>query len=181
MTPKQRPMRGSRKLDMSGIREALVDRRFWVGLGIVYKPDGESSHYEIDTDVGVLVNVELMPDREPLLCRLGGLGEGGLNGVWMIPPVGTEVAVVVPGGDIGGEPMIVGVLASGGVPTELDGNTLVVRAPNVTIIATEGAVEVGQKGLIATDRMVHGTGIDPFTGATYAALGNTSSTLKAKK
>jgi hypothetical protein len=36
-------------------------------------------------------------------------------------------------------------------------------------------------GLGATDEMVHGTGIDPFTGQTYKGLGNTSSKLRAEK
>jgi hypothetical protein len=171
--------RGAKRLDMSGVRAALADRRYWLGIGLVYEPSGEP-HYEVDEDLGVLVNVELMPEREPLLCRLGGLGQGGAYGVWRIPPVGSEVAVAVPGGDIGGDTIIVGVLASGGVPDELDEETLVVKAPKVVIIA-DGAVEVGEAGLVSTDGVVHGTGIDPFTGATYAALGSTSAKLRAKK
>lgn len=169
---------------MSGVRAGLEDRRFWCGLGLVYKPDGEDSHFEVDGEVGVLVNVELMPDREPLLCRLGGLGSGGTGGVWKIPPVGSEVVVVVDGGDIGGETYIVGVLSSGGTPSELDETTLVIKSPKVTIIATEpgGAVEIGQKGLTPlVDGLVHGSAVDPYTGATYAVLGATTSTLRAKK
>lgn len=172
--------RGVRRMDKSGMSAAVMDRRYWVGLGIVYLPDGEAAHYELDEDVGILVNVRLMPNEEPLLCRLGGFGEGGSQGVWRIPPVGSEVAVAVPGGAIDGETIIVGVLASGGTPAELDADTLVVRAPKVVIIA-EGAVEIGQSGLTITDGVVHGSGIDPFTGATYAALSNTSATLRAKK
>lgn len=179
MTPKQRPLRGSRKLDMAPVRKALEDRRYWVGIGLVYKPSGEE-HYEVDEDIGVLVNVELMPDQEPCLARLGGFGRGGTYGAWAIPPVGSEVVVAVPGGDIEGECVIVGVLSSGGVPGELDEQTLVVKAPKVVIIA-DGAVEVGEAGLGATDGVVHGAGIDPFTGQTYTALNNTSSKLRAKK
>ena len=173
--------RGSRRMATDAMRQALHDRRYWVGLGLVYVPGGEELHYEIDPDIGVIVYVQLMPDEEPLQCRLGGLGEGVANGVWRIPPVGSEVAVCCPAGEIHNDPMIVGVLSSGGTPSELDADTLVVRAPKVTIIATGGAVEVGQKGLGPTDGVVHGAGIDPFSGESYTNLNNTSSTLKAKK
>ena len=174
-----RAERGSRKLDTSAMREALRDRRFWVGLGIVYAPNGEQ-HWETDDDIGVLVNVELMPDREPLQCRLGALGGGDNYGVWRVPPVGSEVAVLIPNGAFGAnDALLVGVV-SHAPPTELDADTLVVKAPKVVIIA-DGAVEVGQKGLGATDGVVHGSGIDPFTGSTYTVLGSTSSRLKAKK
>lgn len=179
MMTRNRPDRGTRRLDMSGMRQAMYDRRYWIGVGLVYQPNGEE-HWEIDDDIGVLVNVTLMPDGEPLLCRLMGHGEGGTNGVWRIPPVGSEVIVGIPAGDIQGDTVLLGVLSSGGVPAELDADTLVVRAPKVVIIA-DGAVEVGQQGLTAQDGVVHGTGIDPFTGATYFALNSTSVKLRAKK
>lgn len=172
--------RGSRRLEMSAMRQALLDHRFWTGVGLVYKPSGEAAHFEIDDDIGCLVHVRLMPNEEPLLCRLGGLGEGGANGVWRVPPVDSEVAVLVPDGYLENDPILIGVLSSGSVPEELDGETLVVKSPQIVIIA-DGAVEVGQKGLGPLDGVVHGSGIDPFTGQTYAALNNTSSTLKAKK
>lgn len=153
---------------MSAVRAALTDRRVWCGLGIVYKPDGEASHYEIDEDIGVLVNVELMPNQEPLLCRLGGLGSGGTHGVWRIPPVGTEVAVAVPGGDIGGDTIIIGVLSSGAVPNELDGDTVVVKGPS-TVLVIGAEVQVRSEGGTAEplitkstfDAHVHPTGVGP--------------------
>lgn len=180
LVKRHRGERGSRKLDMSVVREAVRDRRFWVGLGIVFLPDGQDTHWEIDPDVGVLVDVLLMPDQEPLLCRLSGFGQGGSAGCWRVPPVGSEVAVGFPGGEINNDPMLLTVLASGGVPDELDEDTYVVKAPKIVIIA-DGAVEIGQKGLAVTDGLVHGTGVDTFTGATYYALGSTSSVVSAKK
>lgn len=42
-------------------------------------------------------------------------------------------------------------------------------------------VEIGDEGLGALDGVVHGSGIDPFTGLTYTALGNASAVVKAKK
>lgn len=44
----------------------------------------------------------------------------------------------------------------------------------------EDRVDVGD-GTVPTDGVVHGAGVDPFTGSTYFALGNTSSRLRAKK
>jgi hypothetical protein len=89
--------------------------------------------------------------------------------------------VCIPSGEFDDDPCIVATLSSGDVPSELDEDTLVVKAPKVTIIAMDGAVEIGESGLLSTDELVHGTGIDPFTGSTYKVLGNTTSTIKAKK
>ncbi len=180
-SPKQRATRGSSRLDMSSVRAALEDRRYWCGLGIVYKPDGEASHFEVDDDVGVLVNVELMPNGEPLLCRLGGLGSGGTTGIWRIPPVGTEVAVMIPAGDIAGDTMIVGVLASGNVPDELDADTVVIKGPsNVLVIGSN--VEIRSEGGTAEplitksifDAHVHPTGVGPSGVPDNAASSGTS-------
>ena len=60
-------------------------------------------------------------------------------------------------------------------PIPADGlhdTAMVLRAP---------AVHVGEADLAATDEVVHGTGIDPFTGSTYKALGSTASSLRARK
>lgn len=138
----KRGARATRRPNMAEVRAALEDGRVWTGLGVVFGPDG-GSHYEVDDDIGVLVHVELMPAREPLMCRLGGLGEGDALGVWRIPPVGTEVAVLIPSGELDDDPMIVGVLSSGGTPGELDADTLVVKAPRVVVLGSTEVI-VGQ-------------------------------------
>lgn len=66
-----------------------------------------------------------------------------------------------------------------GQKVHLTRDGIVVTAPKVTVVADH--VDLGAAGLIATDGVVHGTGIDPFTGATYAALQNTSGVVRAKK
>ena len=66
-----------------------------------------------------------------------------------------------------------------GQKVHLTRDGIVVTAPTVTVVADH--VHLGAAGLIATDGVVHGTGIDPFTGATYAALQNTSGVVRAKK
>lgn len=169
MITRSRPERGTRRLDMSGMRQAMRDRRYWIGVGLVYRPNGEE-HWELDADIGVLVNVELMPDREPLLCRLSGLGEGGTHGVWRIPPVGSEVVIGIPGGDLENDPILLGVLASGGVPSELDADTLVVRAPKVVVIATDDRAEIGQKGLGSSEDIVVQAALDDALAALAAAI-----------
>lgn len=58
---------------------------------------------------------------------------------------------------------------------ELDGG-------NVTINTANGQVHLGADGLISpNDGVVHGSGIDSLTGATYFALGNASGVVLAKK
>jgi len=170
---------GAKRLSMPEIRAAFADRSLWTGIGLVFKPGDASAHWEKDDDIGILVHVELVPNGEPLMARLGGLGSGGSYGVWRIPPIGSEVALLLHG-DLDDEAIIVGILSSGGVPAELDADTLVVKSPKIVIIA-DGAVEIGDDGLLPADELVHGSGIDPFTGATYKVLTNTASTVKAKK
>lgn len=140
--------------DLRDFREALADGRVWVSLGIVVQRAGEDSHFEID-DRDVLVEVDLVPEGQPLTCRLGGLGGGVGHGIWRIPPAGTEVVVLVPGGEIEqADPVIVAVLSTGQVPNVLDGDTLVVRAPKVIVIESgEDDVKIlpgnGKKVLLA--------------------------------
>ena len=42
-------------------------------------------------------------------------------------------------------------------------------------------VELGATPLGATDGVVHGSGIDPFSGLSYTVLGNTSARVRAAK
>jgi hypothetical protein len=59
---------------------------------------------------------------------------------------------------------------------------IVVENGGKVVIDKNGqGVELGQEGLGPNDGVVHGSGIDPFTGISYTALGNTSSVVKAKK
>lgn len=132
---------GNRALDLTHIRKALEDKRIWCGLGVVVERDG--SHFEQDEDEGdVYVEVELMPDGIPLTCRLGSSSGGANHGVWKIPPVGTEVAVMFSlNGDIESDAMIVSTLSSGGVPGSLDDTTLLVTNTDDTVVeSTEGNI-----------------------------------------
>lgn len=164
------------RLDIAQIREALRDGKIWTALGVVTRFPGESVHYEIDDDGGgVTVDVELVPNRERVACRLGS-GSGG--GVWRIPPEGAEVAVLVPMGDLDADPIITCVVSSPPAQLTDDTETVVVASGKVKVIAPE--IDLGDSPN-ALDWVVVGTGIDPFTGSPYHALGNVSSVVRAKK
>lgn len=120
--------RGGKRLDLEALKGALRDGRVWVSLGVVSVVEGESSHFALDGE-DVLVDVELMPGGEPALCRLGSALGGAGVGIWAIPPVGSEVIVAIPDGDLAGDPVIVSVLASGQTPAGLAESTIVIVPP----------------------------------------------------
>ena len=174
---KKRRRTGAKRLDLSDLRHVLKDRRCWVCMGVVTKPDGEASHYELITEDGamdVLVDVVTQPEEMDLTCRLAG------KDVWRIPNEGDEVVIVMPAGELAFMPIIVATLSTGDVP---DG-----AAPGVTVIAnTEvlihdgagGAEELVKKS--AYEAHVHPTGTGP-SGVANNASAPTSYTeiLKGK-
>src|SRR6185295_3752945 len=98
------------------------------------------SHYRIVTRDGkvadVLVEVETMPTRQDLTCRLEAGAGGPGAGLWRIPPVGTEVAVVIPEGRIDFMPTIVGIMTSGEAPSRVAADRTILVAPDrIEIIA----------------------------------------------
>lgn len=117
---------GARKLPTDTIKETLRDTRVWCKLGVVSLVDGESTHYSID-DGDIVVDVVLMPEGTPMLCRLG---TGSFAGAWIIPAVGTEVLVAVPEGDLAADPVIVAVLASGSTADGLSETQAVIAVPS---------------------------------------------------
>ncbi len=174
-----------RRIDQGVMRQAFADRTMTSALGVVRVFPGESSHFEISDESGsreILVDVELMPSRERVLCRLGFGGDG----VYRIPRVDQEVAVLIHTDPqsmvrdgLEDHPIIVGVLDTD-CPSELDDDDIVVlKATRVKILS--GEIELGEGPINPLDEVVVGTGIDSFTGANYKVLGSTSSVVKAKK
>lgn len=148
------PRDGAKPIDLTGFRKALEDRRLWCGLAVVAKREGESSHFEIETDdagnkVDILVEVDLMPEGIPATCRLGIPGSNGAgSGIFAIPAVGTEVVWCAPHGDLEADLMIVGALSTRSIPDVVDETTLVILGPkNVVIASTDASskVKVGAK------------------------------------
>lgn len=179
--PKRRKV-GAKRLDLSDFRAALRDRRVWTGVGVVYKPSGESQHYEIvsesGTNVDVLVDVLLKPNDLDITCRLGAPGGGPAAGLWAIPPEGSEVVVILPEGELDFMPVIVATLSTGEIPDGV--------APNVTVIAN-GEVLIhdgngGSEPLVTKsefDAHVHGTGTGPSGIPSNSPITGTT-VLKAK-
>lgn len=170
------------------------DRRLWTALGVVIDPEGVGEHYELVIENGVLVDilieVETVPQRIHLTgCRLATAAAGAGQGIWTIPNVGDEVAVLVPDGQIDFSPMVVAILSSGDVPNPSGQGP----APNRTIIVNgEVLVHDGSGGAEALvkksefDGHTHGSGTyqaggDDVTGTSSGAASVTGTTiLKAK-
>jgi hypothetical protein len=109
--------RGTKRLDLSTLREALKDTRVWASMGVVIKPDGEegATHWEIVVDdagnaTDIVVEVNLVPANIEVTARLNMLG------VVQVPEVGDEVLVVFPDGQLDWMPVIAARMSSGAVP-----------------------------------------------------------------
>ena len=185
MSRSARPMRGrkaSRRVDTGAIEAMVRDGRIWSTLGKVMKPDSANEHWQVK-DGKILIEVETLPDSMDLTCRLGTSGFGGGGGLWAIPPVGSIVVVAVPDGEVEFMPTIVGVLDNNAAPDRVSPDRVIlvssvpveITAPKVILGPDPGDI------IEATDGVVTGQGLDPFTGQTYAALGNTSSKVFANK
>lgn len=180
MFSKRRRARG-KAIDMAQVKSALRDGKAWTSLGVVRQFPGESSHFEIDGD-DVLVDVELVPSNERVLCRLAAAGGGGF---WTVPAVGEEVAVLVPEGDIEADPIILGTFST--PPGDVAVDRIIITRGEVKIVADHAViespnVELGGGNLVAAQAgVVLGECVDPFTGSTHFALGGASAIVKAKK
>jgi hypothetical protein len=142
----------SKPLDMTSLRELFASGEMWGAIGVV-RARGTASHYDM-RDGDVLVDVDLGPEGIPAWCRLGGAAGGAAMGIWRVPPVGTEVAVIVPRGDVRCDPMIVAVLSSGEVHADLDADTLlIVNTERVSIKSTDDEIIIqdGIKGAARED------------------------------
>lgn len=128
-----------RRLDLTAMREALATGEVWTVLGVVSKGD-RASHWELYED-DLLIEVETVPDGELLSCRMGSLAGGANYGVWAIPPLGTEVVVVVPRGDYTFSPCIVATLSSGDLPDGIAEGVTVVANAEVLIHDGDGGTQ----------------------------------------
>lgn len=160
----KRPKFGTRRVDLTPLKEALKDNRVYARLGLVTAEDAPS-HFELDGE-DLLVEVTLVPDDVRVTCRMATVGGGPGQGLWFVPPVGSEVAVLVPDGELESGPMIVGVLSTGSLPDGV--------AEGVTVIANSSKVLVhdGNGGAAPLPTLeefrnhTHGTGVGPSTPTT---------------
>lgn len=145
--------------------------------------------------------VQLVDDGTKLqLVQLGVLAGEDIDdaerfqgyGFSSVPLPGAEAVVLFPNGDRA-HPLVVAVDDRRYRPIDGEvGDVVVYNAAGATvrlkadgdIVLTPASgrqVQLGGDGLGATDGLVHGTGIDSFTGATYASLGSTCASVRGKK
>lgn len=142
---------GHRRLEMADARSALADNRMWCAMGVVVKRDQENEHFEIINDdsgnpADVVVEVDIMPRREAVTARLAAVSGGPGAGLWKVPPVGAEVLVAIPMGQLEGGAIIVGVLSCQNVPGALDTDKMVLINPGDVILASKnGKVYLGSE------------------------------------
>lgn len=170
-----------------------IDTRVWAWRAIVTK-------IVIDRDHGVLLDVTLLPDEIEETAKLAPMYAGAGFGFYLPVRLDDEVVVISPMGspDHGLEAYPRVWDGADPPPQDVVDNPedvlLHIRPGKNLRIVTEGegkvvidargdgVVELGDEGLVAlTDGVVHGTGVDPFTGSTYAVLGNASTKVLAKK
>lgn len=164
-----RGQRASKRLDLSDLKELLRDRRVWCGIGIATVPAGEASHFFVADD-DVLVDVVLQPSLLDVTCRLAA-------GMWLVPAVGEEVAVIIPEGAIEFMPAIVAILSTGKVPTD--------QAPTperIVIVRSEVVVHDGDGGAeplptLASVRASIDALRDALTGLTMPVVGGGGGTV----
>lgn len=156
----KRAKHAGRRLDLSAMKEALQDGRIHTAFGLVTDIDADGQHFELDGD-DLLIEVEIVPNGSRITARMGVCGGGPSAGIWFIPPVGSEVALLIPDGSLDAGPIIVGVLSSGAVPSGI--------AVGVTVIANSSKVLVhdGSGGAVPLVKMAayaahtHPTGTGP--------------------
>lgn len=173
----KRGKQGAKRADTNILREMLGGQQTVTSLGVVRKFPGETSHFEFSDENGereVLVDVELIPSGERVQCRLGF----GNDGIYRIPRVNQEVAVLLPYHDsslikdpMDFEPIIVGVIDTE-APEELDGDDIVViKAPKVHIFNSGSPVELATKADVEDlADYIQNTMTLPVTGATAGPI-----------
>jgi len=174
----RRPLRRrkpTKRLDLSDLRKALGDAPMHAYAGVVFKPEGASSHYQLvrqdGTITDVLVEVQTYPSRQDLTCKLSTMAGGPGAGLWRIPPVGTRVAVLVPEGAMDFQPTIVGILDDPPDRVSTDRTVLVapdkieVSAPKIEIgrdVGTQVLIGPNPDSLTPLDGAATGKSVDSF-------------------
>ena len=134
--------KGAHRLDMTGLREALKDRRCWTCLATTIVPDGEEEHWELIVDdsgnvTDILVEVVTQPEGQELTCRLD------IRGSIEIPALGDEVLVCLPSGRIDFMPVITGFMSQNSIPNPAGQGPALGR---IVVIRDEYLIHDGQGG-----------------------------------
>ncbi len=157
---RKRPRHAKRRLDLSAVKDALKEQRLFPCLGLV-TDEGVDSHFDLDGE-DLLIECKLIPNEEPVTARMGIGGAGPGLGIWFIPPVGAEVALLICEGELEAGVFIVGILSTGFLPGGIaEGVTVIANSSKVLI--NDGVV-AGTEGVIKRtpyDLHVHPTGVGP--------------------
>jgi hypothetical protein len=155
----------AKKLDLTDIRHVLKDKRQWIAMGVVFKPEGESSHFELVVEDGVLVDilvdVETVPEGADVTARLGGAALS--HGIITIPAEGDEVALMMPSGEMAFLPVIVALLSTNQLPNPTgegpaEGRTLILNAEVLVHDGTGATDQLVKKTAYAAHKHPTGTG-----------------------
>lgn len=153
-------------MDMVALREALADGKVHGAIGVVVVEDG--AHFEVVEGAEVIVHLELQPSGVRCSGRLSGMG------LYAVPPVGAEVIVLVPDGELEAGAVIVG--RTGEAPDGLSSMTLVVVVPaGGELVVHDGAAADGKRLVTHDEFMKHGhptAATGPTSGpTTFAGVG----------
>ena len=97
-------------------------------LGVVQAAEDGGLHFALDEGV-MVVEVEFQPSGVQVTTVVGTVAGSFGAGVWAVPPVGSEVMVMIPDGDLDFQPTVVALTSSGSLPDGIAINTIVVAAP----------------------------------------------------
>lgn len=124
---RRRGKKATKRPDLSMVREALRDQREWIFKAEVIEGDN-GSHYEIINDE-IIVDLITLPMEMEISAVVGFPIGGSGSGVFSIPPLGSEVLVAIPDGDLDFQPTIIAVQSGTGAPSGLSESTIVIVAP----------------------------------------------------
>jgi len=176
-----------KRFDLTGLNKTLEGLGFTKGfctcLGTVVADPDNAEDFDLDGE-DLTVEVELHPSGTQLTVRVGSVAGGQGLGIWGVPPVGAEVLVAIPDGDLDFEPLIVSFYSTGQMPSDVGPLKIVISAPvggEVYIHDGSGDVSPLVKQA-AFDAHIHPTGVGPSDVPTNALPDSLSYTevLKAK-
>ncbi len=177
---RRRPKRGNRptkRLDLTDMRHLFRDGRVWSGLGVVIAPDG-GPHWRIEPNgsgdpFDITVEVEIMPSQVHVTARLRA-------GMWEVPDVGDEVAILIPAGEIDFQPIVIATLSSGSVPAVQGpepGRILIVKGEVLVHDGTGGAVALALKSDVDAQRSWVAAQFSGSNGHVHVVAGAATTTM----
>lgn len=161
-----RRQKPGKRVDLTNIAKTMEQLGFARGLfsclGVVKEAEDGGLHFDLDGE-DLTVDVELQPSGTTITARLGTVGGSFGAGVWWIPPIGSEVLVAVPDGDIDFQPIIVAQYSSGSVPSDVEAGSVVIAcAPGTKIYLHDGSGGADPLPTLNEFKMhTHPTGVGP--------------------